>query len=105
MNDTVNLNLPVKEIAAYCETLPIRRLSMLGPDFDGWLRPDTDIGLLVDYMPDARIGYFDMAGQEIELGAIMGARIDLRTAQELSTHHRKQLVREARRLYAQNSRE
>ena len=103
MNDALKLDLPVKEIAAYCETLPIRRLSMLGPDFEGWLRPDTDIGMLVEYVPGARIGYFDMAGQEIELGAIVGSRIDLRTAQELSNHHRQQLVREARRLYAQKS--
>ena len=105
MNDITAIDLPLKEIAAYCETLPIQRLSLLGPDFDGWLRPDTDIGLLVEYIPDARIGYFDMAGQEIDIGAMIGARIDLRTAEELSRHHRQQLVRESRRLYAQNSRE
>ena len=105
MSDMTTIDLPIKEIAAYCETLPIRRLSMLGPDFDGWLRPDTDIGLLVEYTPGARIGYFDMAGQEVELGTILGTRIDMRTAQELSNHHRQQLVREARCLYAQNSRE
>ena len=103
MNHTLDLDLPLKEIAAYCETLPIQRLSLLGPDFDGWLRPDTDIGLLVEYMPEATVTYLDMAGQEIDIGAMIGARIDLRTPYEIDGLSKVDLVATARLIYAQNS--
>ena len=105
MSENIKVKLPLADIRAYCETQPIRRLSLLGPDFDDWLRPDTDVGLLVEYVPGAPVGYFDMAGQEIALGAIMDSRIDLRTAQELSDHHRLELSLGARSLYAQETRE
>ena len=83
--------------------MPIRRLSILGQDFDGWLRPDTDIGLLVEYTPGATVTYIDMAGQEIDIGAMIGARIDLRTPYEVDGLAKRDLVTSARLIYAQES--
>lgn len=104
MSEKTKINLPVEAIRAYCETQPIKRLSLLGTAFDGWLRPDTDIGLLVEYAPGAPIGYFAMAQQEIDLGEIIGRRVDLRTQQEINRYCRQQLVEAAALIYEPHSR-
>ena len=83
MNDNNHSDLPIKEIRAYCLNEPIERLSEFAPEFDRWLRQDTDVGLLVEYQPDAKIGYLDMARHEIDIGAFLNRRVDLRTPNEI----------------------
>ncbi len=78
-----SLEIYREEISAYCETQPIERLSGFAPGFEGWIRPYTDIGLLVDYVPDASISLLDMAGHEIALGEIIGKRVSLFTTNGL----------------------
>ena len=105
MAEMIKIDLRIKEIRAYCESQPIARLSLLGTDFDDWLRPDTDIGLLVEYLPGASITYIDMARQERELGAIIGGAVDLRTPNELERHCRQQNIERSTLVFAQNHRE
>ena len=83
MNETRTLDLSLDKIREYCQTQPIARLSELGPDFDGWLRPDTDIGYVVEYEPGAVITLLDMAGHEIDLGEILGMGVSLYTGRSL----------------------
>ena len=105
MSEMIRYELPVKEIRAYCETQPIERLSALGTDFDAWLRPDTDIGLLVEYVPGEFVTYIDMARQEREIGEIINGTVDLRTPNELASPLRPQIIEGAKVVFAQNSRE
>ena len=83
MNKNNHNNIPVEEIRAYCKTQPIQRLWMSTPRFELYLRPDTDIGMMVEYEPEAPITYIDMARQEREMGAFLGGSIDLRTVNEV----------------------
>jgi len=78
-----SLDPHLNEICAYCETQPIERLSEFAPGFEGWVRPYTDIGLLVDYVSNAPISLLDMAGHEIDLGEITGKRVSLYTEKGL----------------------
>ena len=99
MSEMVKFDLPAKEISAYCESQPILRLSELAPEFEGWLRPDTDIGLLVDYMPGAIITLLDMAGHEIDLGKIIGKGVSLHTSKGLARGSLKKYIESARLIY------
>lgn len=105
MSEITQVALPSVEVRAYCETQPIAKLSVLGQDFVYWLRPDTELGLLVDYLPNADITYIDMSRQERELSKIIGCAVDLRTASELETTTRQQVIAEATLVFAKNSRE
>lgn len=105
MNNTIRVDAPVEAIRAYCETQPIKKLSLFGSDFDEWLRPDTDMGILVEYSTDASITYIDMSRQERELGEIIGGTVDLRTPNELERHLREKLINGAALVFTQNSRE
>ncbi len=78
-----SLALHLEAICAYCETQPIERLSEFAPGFEGWIRPDTDMGLLVDYIPGASVTLLDMAGHENDLGEIIGKRVCLFTTKGL----------------------
>lgn len=103
MSEVKKIDLPVKEIRAYCETQPILHLSELAPEFEGWLRPDTDIGLMVDYVPEAVITLLDMAGHEIDLGEIIGMGVSLHTSKGLSRGSLKKYIESARLIYEKKS--
>ena len=100
MSQAITLDLPLDKIRAYCATQPIQRLSLFGSALRGELRPDSDVDLLVEYLPEARIGYFELAQQEIDLSDLIGNKVDLRTPSELSRLFRQEVVASARLLYA-----
>ncbi|MCY4071411.1 MAG: DUF86 domain-containing protein [Chloroflexi bacterium] len=78
-----SLDLYIEEISAYCESQQIERLSEFAPGFEGWIRPYTDIALLVDYVPNASITLLDIASHEIGLSATIGKRVCLFTTKGL----------------------
>ena len=60
----------------------------------------SDVDLLVEFEPGARITLLDMAQIEIELSTLLGGRkVDLRTAGDLSRFFRDEVVRTAEPQY------
>lgn len=83
-------------LAQLCRRHGIRRLSLFGSVLKGSAGPDSDIDLLVEFAPEAKPSYFDLATIEEELSSLLaGRRVDLRTPPELSRHFRDQVLREA----------
>lgn len=83
-----------------CRRHRIRKLSLFGSVLKGTARADSDIDLLVEFLPDATPGYLGMAQIEIELSGLLGGRkVDLRTAAELSRYFRDRVVSEALEQY------
>ena len=94
--------LPIdpEALATVCRRHRIRKLSLFGSRLKGTARPDSDVDLLVEFQPDARPTYFDLAEIEIELAALMGGqKVDLRTPAELSRYFRDEVLREAEEQY------
>ena len=94
--------LPIapEALADVCLRHSVRKLSLFGSQLKGTARPDSDIDLLVEFLPQAKPTYFDLADIEIELSALMdGRKIDLRTPAELSRYFRDEVVRAAEPLY------
>lgn len=89
------LALPADRLAAFCRANHIRRLSLFGSALHGELRPDSDVDLLVEFEPRARVGLIRMAGLQRELGELLGRTVDLRTAADLSRYFRDEVVRTA----------
>ena len=103
MSETVRLDLPLAAIREYCATQPIEPLSLFGSALRDELTPESDIDLLVEFVPDAKIGYFELAQQEIDLSELVGKQVDLRTPNELSRLFRQEVIESARLLYAKRS--
>lgn len=97
-HDEEDLKRRVREIDRYCRQSPIRRLKSFGSfrwgDRDD-LRVDSDVDLLVEFEPGTRVTLLDMARMERELGELIGYKVDLRTAGDLSRYFRHEVLREA----------
>jgi hypothetical protein len=94
------LNLDERTLAQLCERHHIRRLSLFGSQLKRTARADSDIDLLVELEPDAHPTLLDMAQIEIELTDMLGRKVDLRTAGDLSRYFRDEVVRTAEVQYA-----
>lgn len=99
MNTPFAIALPIDAIRAYCAGQPIHRLAVFGSVLRADFSPDSDVDLLVEYVPGVPVTYLDMAGQEIDLGEIVGRKIDLRTPAELSPYFRQQVIESAQVIY------
>ena len=67
---------PEPQLQAFCQRYPIRKLSLFGSvlrdDFDS----DSDVDVLVELEPSARISFFDMVTMEMELTDMIGRKVD-----------------------------
>ena len=94
MNET-RIQLPKDRIAAFCERHRIRKLSIFGSALREDFGPDSDIDVLVEFKPNARVGLITLAGMELELGEIIGRKVDLNTPGFLSKYYRDRVLKEA----------
>jgi len=56
----VGMKLPEAEIIEICRRHEVRELSLFGSAARGELRPDSDIDLLVDFLPLRDRGYWEL---------------------------------------------
>lgn len=95
-----SLNIHPDTLTNFCQRHHIRRLSLFGSQLKGTSRPDSDIDLLVEFDPAHIPGLLGVAGMEIELSALLGCKVDLRTARDLSRYFRDEVVARAEVQYA-----
>ena len=99
MSETVTIDLPLEAIRAFFEAQPIRRLSVFGSAARNELTPESDIDLLVEYEPEAPVGYFSMARHMRQLSEIVGRPVDLCTRNGLKDYIRREVDASARLIY------
>lgn len=83
-----------------CQKYYVRKLSIFGSTVHGEARPDSDLDILVEFIPGHVMGLFTFAQMERELSTILGRTVDLRTPEDLSRYFRDKVVKEAQPLYA-----
>ena len=88
------------DLAPICRRHGIRRLSVFGSVLAGTARPDSDVDLLVEFEPGRLPGLLGISAIEIELGEMLGKKVDLRTAADLSPHFRDEVLGKAKVAYA-----
>lgn len=92
------LTIPEAEIAEFCRAKRIGRLALFGSILRDDFRPDSDVDVLVEFQPGAAPGLAFFRIQE-ELSRILGRRVDLNTAAELSPYFRNEVLGEAEVFY------
>lgn len=60
----MKLAKPSDEIAEFCGRHPIRKLALFGSAPRADFRPESDIDVLVEFEPGARVGLIRLAGME-----------------------------------------
>jgi predicted nucleotidyltransferase len=102
LNNSPTLPAPTgSALSSFCRKNKIKKLSLFGsalrPDF----RPDSDVDILVEFVPGNKPGFLGLQKMENELSELFGGRrIDLRTAEDLSRYFRARVIKEAELQYA-----
>ena len=93
-------DVPREELEEFCRAHRVRRLALFGSVLREDFGPASDVDVLVEFEPDARVGLFEMSRMERELERIVGRKIDLRTPAELSRYFRDDVLEQAEVRYA-----
>jgi uncharacterized protein len=101
MGQKVHVEIPKEKIAAFCKRHHIRKLSVFGSVLRDDFRADSDVDVLVEFDPAHIPGLIRLAGMEFELGEILGRKVDIRTAQDLSRYFRQEVLSSAEVQYAE----
>jgi hypothetical protein len=96
-----NIEIPKEKIAEFCRKNRIRKLALFGSVLRDDFRSDSDVDVLVEFRPEARVGFFELARIERELSTLFGRKADVRTAADLSRYFRDEIVRSAEVEYAE----
>jgi len=89
------LNLPEAVISDFCRRNGISRLSLFGSALRTDFAPESDLDILVEFLPGRVPGYLRLAGMENELTRLAGRKVDMRTPNELSPYFRSKVVQES----------
>ena len=89
---SARIHIDPEMIGEFCRRNQIRKLSLFGSVLRDDFRPDSDVDFLVEFKPEARIGFLGLARIELELEDLLGREVDSRTPQELSRYFRDEVV-------------
>ncbi len=93
------LSVPTAELAKVCRRHQVKELSVFGSAAYGELRPDSDVDLLVEFLPQAARGLLKLAAMEEEFSALLGRKIDLVSKRGLNKTIRDEVLSRARPIY------
>lgn len=101
------LELPMKEIAEFCDRWQVTEFALFGSVLRDDFRPDSDIDVMVQFHPKARPTFSSLEQMEAELEAIFHRDIDLITRQGIETSRnylrRHEILSSAQVIYATGS--
>ena len=99
---SAKINIPKDKIAEFCRRNRIHRLALFGSVLRDDFGPGSDVDVLVEFEPDARVGFFELYDMEQELGRLLGGqKVDLNTSKSLSKYFRDEVMQEAEEQYVQ----
>jgi predicted nucleotidyltransferase len=93
------IDIPKERIAEFCRRNHIRRLALFGSVLRDDFTAESDVDILVEFEPDARVGLLGLARMEIELSELLGRKVDLNTPGFLSDYFRDEVLTEAETQY------
>lgn len=96
-----DLRLPGSELPVYCQRNGIRRLELFGSATRADFAPQSDVDLLVEFRPEARIGFLALSRMQRELSELFGRRVDLVPRGGLKPVIASSILGEAEPLYAE----
>ncbi|MBI2345606.1 MAG: nucleotidyltransferase domain-containing protein [Deltaproteobacteria bacterium] len=101
VNSALAIEIPQSVLSDFCRRHRIKKLSFFGSVVKGTAGPQSDLDVLVEFVPEATPGYFGLARVAQELSRLCGGRqVDLRTPQELSRYFRQHVLDTAQVQYA-----
>jgi hypothetical protein len=95
---TPQIDIDRSQLEKLCQKYGIRRLSFFGSVIRDDFSDDSDVDILVEFLPESRVGLSFFSLQE-ELSQLIGRQVDLSTRGFLSSRIRDKISSEARPVY------
>ena len=94
------ITIPQDRIVEFCRRNHVRSLALFGSalrkDFD----PQSDMDLLVEFEPEAHVGFLALSRMQRELSTLLGRPVDLVPRDGLKPVLREEVLSSAEMLYA-----
>ncbi|MBA7679475.1 hypothetical protein ES703_87772 [subsurface metagenome] len=91
-----NIVIAQDKIREFCERHYIRRLAIFGSVLREDFGPESDVDVLVDFVPGHTPGFFKLFEMEEELSGLLGGhKAEMRTLEDLSRYFRDKVVAQA----------
>lgn len=94
------INFDEEKISDFCRRHGIARLSLFGSILREDFGPDSDIDVLVDFLPGRTPSLFQFGGMLMELTELLGRQVDLKTRGFMSERILERVLQEAQLQYA-----
>mgnify|MGYP001344781863 CR=1 FL=1 len=94
------LVIPSDALHKLCSSYQVRELSLFGSALTDDFTPDSDVDLLVDFQPQAKIGLLALARMQRELSGLLHRQVDLVPKNGLKAKIRNAVISGAEVLYA-----
>ena len=100
----VDTKFPISksQIADFCRRHHVRKLSLFGSLLRDDFGAESDVHVLLEFEPGAKVGFFKLYDLEQELSQLLGGRrVDINKPKSLSKRFRDQVLAKAEVVYVQ----
>lgn len=80
----------------------IQKVSVFGSYIHGDFKDSSDVDVLIEFTPSARVGFFRLVEIQREMERLVGKKVDLLTPESLSKYFREEVIAEADLVYEKN---
>ncbi len=99
----INFDFNMKKISDFCRKWEISNLALFGSVLTDEFGPDSDIDVLVTFVPDARHTLFDLVRMQRELEEIFNRSVDIVSRRGIESSRnvlrRKEILHSAEDIY------
>jgi len=94
------VNLPLDQIQLFCQRNQVRELALFGSALRNDFRADSDLDFLIEFEPEAQVGFVRLSKLQRELSAIVQRTVDLVPKHGLKPRIRQSVLATAEVIYA-----
>ena len=94
------ISIPPDQLPDFCRRNHIQRLSFFGSVLREDFRPDSDVDVLVEFDPEAQIGFMALSRIQRELSALLQRPVDLVPKDGLKPKIRESVLASSEVVYA-----
>lgn len=87
MEQQLQIQLPQKAIAEFCQRWQIKEFYVFGSVLREDFRPDSDIDIMVSFEADAPWGLLEFVRMKRELETLLGREVDFLTKESIEQSH------------------
>ena len=94
------IEIPKDSIADFCRRYHVHRLALFGSVLRDDFRSDSDVDVLVEFEPDAQIGFIALSRMQRELSNLLQRPVDLVLQDGLKPRIREAVLSNSEVVYA-----